>query len=180
MKESPNPKPYSVLERYTGIMSYSGVLKNEYFNNIAAIIRVPFRSVAWREEHAQFPFWPRIKQLDKLKSPQLFNDDKQAFIDEFMLFLADLTQTDPRLTYTTEDLAWFLHTMSSDHALAIASLLFAWFSAPDEMLTPADMAECTGMAASTWRNKAAAGEVPGAIKKGKQWLIPAHASQSRG
>lgn len=30
----------------------------------------------------------------------------------------------------------------------------------------------TGIAASTWRNRCAAGKVPGAIKKGKTWLIP--------
>ncbi len=42
-----------------------------------------------------------------------------------------------------------------------------------DWLTPAEIAAATGTAESTWRNKAAAGEVPGAVKKGKQWLIPA-------
>lgn len=38
-------------------------------------------------------------------------------------------------------------------------------------VTCAQAAQITGEAASTWRNRCAAGEVP-AIKKGKTWLIP--------
>lgn len=39
-------------------------------------------------------------------------------------------------------------------------------------LTPQEVAAATGTSDSQWRNKAAAGEIPGAIKKGKQWLLP--------
>lgn len=46
----------------------------------------------------------------------------------------------------------------------------AWLNA--NFLTPDEIAGMTGMAASTWRNKAARGEITGAVKKGKQWLIP--------
>jgi hypothetical protein len=44
--------------------------------------------------------------------------------------------------------------------------------------TPDELAKHTPIAASTWRNRAAAGQIPGAIKKGKTWLIPnpAHAN----
>jgi hypothetical protein len=42
----------------------------------------------------------------------------------------------------------------------------------ENYLTPDEIAERTGDAASGWRNKAAAGKIAGAIKKGKQWLIP--------
>lgn len=44
--------------------------------------------------------------------------------------------------------------------------------APDALLTPAEAEERTNWAASSWRNWAAAGRLPGAFKKGKQWLIP--------
>lgn len=40
------------------------------------------------------------------------------------------------------------------------------------VLTPAEAAELTNTHESGWRNRAAAGEIPGAFKKGKQWLIP--------
>lgn len=39
-------------------------------------------------------------------------------------------------------------------------------------LTPEEAAAESGLAAGTWRWRAGRGEVPGAIKKGKQWLIP--------
>ena len=43
---------------------------------------------------------------------------------------------------------------------------------PDSLLTPAEAAVLFGGAESSWRNRAASGEIPGAFKKGKQWLIP--------
>jgi len=39
-------------------------------------------------------------------------------------------------------------------------------------LTPYEIAILTDTNESTWRNKAARGELRGAVKKGKQWLIP--------
>lgn len=47
----------------------------------------------------------------------------------------------------------------------------------DSLLTPAEAAELFGGAESSWRNRAASGEIPGAFKKGKQWLIPKTAVQ---
>jgi hypothetical protein len=52
-----------------------------------------------------------------------------------------------------------------DEALARVDELFGY-------LTPYEIAMGTDTAESTWRNKAARGELRGAIKKGKQWLIP--------
>ncbi len=43
---------------------------------------------------------------------------------------------------------------------------------PRQYVTPNEAAAFTGTAESSWRNRAAAGEIPGAVKKGKQWLIP--------
>lgn len=45
-------------------------------------------------------------------------------------------------------------------------------SSTESWLTPQEVAEATGTSDSQWRNKAAAGDIPGAIKKGKQWLLP--------
>lgn len=41
-----------------------------------------------------------------------------------------------------------------------------------DFVTPGEAAVLTGTAESGWRNRAAAGKIPGAVKKGKQWLIP--------
>jgi hypothetical protein len=45
----------------------------------------------------------------------------------------------------------------------------------NKWLTPAEAAALTGTSESSWRNRCAAGQVEGAFKKGKQWIIP-HAS----
>lgn len=153
-------------------MKYSHILKNPHFNNIAAIIRVPFLSQSWRDEHNQVPFWTLLDELNDIKTEPFFNTNRNEFTQCFLSFLVTLTTEDPRLSYTEDDLNWFIETMDGEHALPVISLLFAWFSAPDTLLTPAEVAAATGTHESTWRNRCARGEIPGAFKKGKQWLIP--------
>lgn len=161
-------------------MKYSDILRNEHFNNLAAIIRVPFLSKTWKAEHPEVPFWTRLDNLTEVKTEQLFATNRQEFVKRFVAFLAELTQADPRLAYTEADLAWFVEQMDGANALVLVSLLFAWFSAPDELLTPAEVAAITDTGESTWRNKAAGGEIPGAVKKGKQWLLPRSVLRGQG
>jgi len=47
-----------------------------------------------------------------------------------------------------------------------------YLGAAGHFWTPVEAARITGTAESGWRNRAAAGELPGAMKRGKQWLIP--------
>lgn len=47
-------------------------------------------------------------------------------------------------------------------------------------LTPIEAAALSGAAESTLRNKAAAGAIPGAVKKGKQWLLPVRTLKAMG
>lgn len=57
----------------------------------------------------------------------------------------------------------------------------AYYTAFDATeLTPAQVAEITRTNESTWRNKAAAGDVPGAHKEGKQWLLPRAVLRAQG
>ena len=56
--------------------------------------------------------------------------------------------------------------------IATAEAFVACALIPRQYATPSEAAAFTGTAESTWRNRAAAGEIPGAVKKGKQWLIP--------
>lgn len=60
---------------------------------------------------------------------------------------------------------------NSEEIADMAVLIAGWAPVAD-YLTPAEAAQATGTSESHWRNKAAAGKVPGAIKKGKQWLLP--------
>jgi hypothetical protein len=51
-------------------------------------------------------------------------------------------------------------------------MMLAYACASERFVTPAQVAAQTNTSESLWRNRAAAGSIPGAIKAGKQWLLP--------
>jgi len=159
-------------------MKYRDVLRNEHFNNLAANIRVPLLSPGWRKRHPHVP----LLALEERFSAAVFSDvwNRGEVLTAFVNLITAITLADERLHYTKEDMSWFVNVLENDNAQAILALFCAWYSAPDTFFTPAEVAEKTGTAESTWRNKAAAGEIPGAIKKGKQWLLPQTALRSQG
>lgn len=158
-------------------MRFSDILANPHFNNLAAIIRVPFQSQGWKQQRsATVRFWTLIKELDDARAEPF---DKARWLVALSRLLVAITGADPTLSYTTDDLEWLVAQMDGAYAATVASMFMASFSAPDEMLTPAEIAAATGTAESSWRNKAAAGEIPGALKKGKQWLLPRSVVLSR-
>ena len=152
-------------------MNYSDILHNPHFNNLASIVRVPFWSKDWKEQHARVPFWTLIDNLKKV-TPLDPAWNKTEVMVALTKLLVSLTEADERLSYTEEDLAWLVETLDSDNHKTIIMLWMAWFSASDTMLTPVEIAEKTGTSESQWRNKAAAGEFPGAVKSGGTWQIP--------
>lgn len=111
-------------------MTYSDVLRNEHFNNLATLIRIPFLSSDWKRKHPKVAFWSRIADLNKIKTSQHFARNRAEFVAQFCAMLGELTTSDPDLIYTTADLDWFIAAMDRPDALAVASLLFAYFSAP--------------------------------------------------
>jgi hypothetical protein len=106
--------------------------------------------------------------------------DRYEYTQLFIRILKDIKLADDRLRYTKEDIQWVAEAMEQEQALVIMSMLFASAHAEDQYLTPPEIAAMTGKSESNWRNKAAAGEFPGAQKKGKVWLIPLSVLQSRG
>lgn len=58
--------------------------------------------------------------------------------------------------------------------------LFLKDGSAESWMTPKEVAEATGTSDSQWRNKAAAGQIPGAVKKGKQWLLPRSMLRAQG
>lgn len=58
--------------------------------------------------------------------------------------------------------------------------LFLKDGSAESWMTPQEVAEATSTSDSQWRNKAAAGEIPGAVKKGKQWLLPRSVLRAQG
>jgi len=161
-------------------MKYADVLQNDHFNNLAAIFRVAFRSNYWRSKHAHVPVFTLLESFYDVSSAEIFNSSEVLIT--FTSTITAIVSADSDLFYTTDDMDWFVSVLSGDpsEARAILAMFMAFYSSPDEVLTPAEVANQTGTAESTWRNKAAAGEIPGAIKLGKQWLLPVRILKMRG
>lgn len=153
-------------------MKYGELFHNIHFVTFAALLQKCWR-IEWRKAHPEVPFWILMDDL----ATDVFRDmaiDKKVVAQDFSSILLVCAEADSEFRYIEEDMRWFLETLDrpAGEAKAILSLLLATASAPDIYLTPTELALMTGTAESGWRNKAAAGEIPGAIKKGKQWLLP--------
>lgn len=142
-------------------MKYSDILANEHFQNMATAIRVIHFG------DAQADFVAALNMLKDATYPYIEADWLARFVD-LQLALAEKHDS----TFTTGNIAWLTERLQDERPDAFVALFLAYATAPDEFLTPAEIAKQTGTAESGWRNKAAAGQLPGSIKKGKQWLIP--------
>lgn len=105
---------------------------------------------------------------------------------EYMLYVevpadvAEITARDILFTGVKSSMAQRLNQLSHfKHAELIWRLPTFYEMAEPTMLTPAEIAVKTGTSESSWRNRAAAGKIPGAFKKGKQWLIPYEYSRAQ-
>jgi hypothetical protein len=155
--------------------NFSEILKDEHFNNLANLARSVFRSAYWKRSHAKVPFWTLWNDLDKVTPVSGGNSEWniEQVLSAFADLLTAIVEADSTKSYSTEDIAWLVSVLDDkDLRKVTISLWKAYASAPASLVTPAEAAELTGTSESGWRNRAAAGDVPGAFKKGKQWLIP--------
>ena len=82
---------------------------------------------------------------------------------------------------TSLDVQWGGHETAEGWEPNEAPAQFEWaVDLGQAAMTPAEVAAATGTNESTWRYKIGRGEVPGAVKKGKQWLIPRAWLRSQG
>lgn len=152
-------------------MKFSEIVNHPSFQNIAAALRVPFRSTAWRDEHPHVAFWTLCNALVDLPGAIQHPDWLSRWTD----LQVALAEADADLALAEADVTWLLSWLEHEpasEATAVVTLLYAYASAPDEMMTTAEIAAATATAESGWRNNAAAGNLPAAAKRGKQWLIP--------
>jgi hypothetical protein len=159
-------------------MKFSDFLSDQHFNNLAAIVRVAATSEQWRKNHADVPFWTLQETFSDLV---FLPANGQEILVAFSDLVVTLVTADQRLFYTEADMKWFVSILDLDVAprTAVLSLFCAWMVSPTVYLTPAEAASKYKLAESTWRNLAASGRIPGAIKKGKQWLLPEPIVRSR-
>lgn len=152
---------------------FSEVLENPHFNQFVTLLRRAM-SQHWRMRHPEVPSvrgaveYRLMKLAKSLDAPAI----KQDFLAEWVRLFSSTVEADPRLFYRPEDVTWLVEVLDSEYAAVIMSMLFAAVSSKQDYVTPAQVAEATGTHESGWRNKAAAGALIGAVKYGKQWLIP--------
>lgn len=162
------------------MVKYREILQNPHFLNLALVIRAGF-GLGWRRQHADVPFWTLLNSVAALVFVDAVPLDRTKTLSALVDLLVAMTSADARLGYDREDIEWLVSVLD-DRELAqpVLGLLLAYGSAAPDLLTPAEVAGLAGGGESTWRARAASGEFPGAVKKGKTWLIPRESLLARG
>jgi hypothetical protein len=149
------------------MMTLVSIVRDPNFVRVAAILRVPLRSAAWRSDH-QINFWPLFDTFDRTTASAGF--DRNDVLGAFGDLMRAIASADERLAYTEDDIAWFLGVLDGEYPQTTIAMLKAFAAASDVMVTADELASITGDGRSTWRLRAQ--RIPGALVKGKTWLFP--------
>lgn len=154
------------------IDSLGALTHNTHFLRLVALLSVP-QAAGWRVAHPAIPpVRNTLNRLMKLRKSLPSASIRDDFFGELTSLLQTLVEADEALNYSTEDMDWILESISSEDAPLIFSLLFAYASCPVHWYSAEQVSQFTGNAPSTWRNRAAAGEIIGAKIVAKTWLFP--------
>lgn len=153
--------------------NFTDILTNPNFQRLAACLRVATRP-EWLQTHPSSKFGFHFNNFVRL-SHTAHPDLRSDLIAAYSGMTVSIVAVDINLSryLTPAVLEWFVALLDGERQVAATtlSMLLAVVSMEDTLLTPAEAAE-SGMSESYWRNACAAGDVPGAQKRGKQWLIP--------
>lgn len=154
------------------VTEFIEVMQRNEFQKLAAFMRIA-TATEWQQSHPESKFawhYNRFVRFVKSSHPDLKDD----IIGEFAGMVSSAIESDIRLAsyYTTDVFQWFIDVLSAKNTSTVLMMCLAVASCADNMLTPVECAERIGKAESTFRNRANNGDIAGALKKGKQWLIP--------
>ena len=155
-------------------MRFMDILDNQSFQALCIPIRVAFHAHNWQAQHAGVPVWTledQLARLTQIYGVQANQVTQRAYLDALMKMLKKIGDADGRLRVQSEDVTEYIRLLNT-YGSVVASMFLAYSISPSDFVTPAQVAEFTGDAESTWRNRAARHEIPGARKAGKQWLLP--------
>lgn len=138
--------------------------ENAHFQVRAQRLLLPTLAAAYHEERE-----PLLLKLDaRIGAGEHTDTRRYMWVVQNGEIVAEFNDCGPALQW-----AWAAGYRRADEEVSTLDMLVAPIAVGGgEWLTPAEAAAITGTSASGWRNRAAAGKLPGAFKKGKQWLIP--------
>lgn len=142
------------------------VVHDVHFVRLAAILRFPFKHY-YPSRHG--PWVDRVREFET----GIRLGDRTKILAAIAAITPELSTISPRLQFHSDDITWLVGVMdrNTEWWTTVLSMLLAVASATDKYYSPAELAQVTSTAESTWRLYAADGTVPGAVKKGKQWLL---------
>lgn len=154
------------------------ITQNDHFIHWASLIRQGYW-LGWTQHHTA-PFWTLVKSLSSVIFVDAKKFNKTEILSRFVDLIVTMKEADTEIWWRDSDMNWFVEVLDSEDAKVTLAMLMAYSSAPDDYFTPAEVAEATATENSGWRKKCGDGEIPGAVKKGKQWLIPGSYLRLRG
>lgn len=155
-------------------MKFMDILENRSFRALCIPIRVAFCSSHWRDQHPGVPFWTLedgLAKITKIYNTQSDAATQRAYLEALNKLLTAISKADQRLLVQADDVAEYTRLLN-EYGSVVAGMFLGYSAAMHTFVTPAQVASFTGDAESTWRNRAARHEIPGARKAGKQWLLP--------
>lgn len=150
-------------------MRFSDIIEDVNFRAICVPIRVALHAPNWRKRHSNVNVWGLYNTLEH--ATEKYAQQMEAYVPALTKLLNAIGKASPQLIISTETFAGYLRLID-DYGAVVPPMMLAYASAPDRFATPVQVADATHSSESLWRNRAAAGEIPGAIKAGKQWLLP--------
>ena len=109
-------------------MNFTDTINHPSFQNIAATLRVPFRSTAWRDAHPAIPFWTLWNDLVNLPGHNQHPD----WLGRWTALQSALAEADADLVLSTTDVTWLLSWLEHEpaaEATAVVAMLYAYASA---------------------------------------------------
>lgn len=159
------------------------ITTNQHLNNLISALLVATQSIQWQHEHQEQ--WPEgtaarfLEDFDRLVGAGGAGESsRSSAIEVLQTTLNQIRAADPELkSCRAVDLDW-LGTLSQAETEVIDQVLATFWGClhpMDEELTPQEalnaMAEHQ-RDRSVMNRRLRAGLVPGAVKRGRQWLIP--------
>lgn len=108
------------------------IIREPGFVRVAALIRVPFTSMAWRQAHPEVPFWTLLRAFDHAtkQDDTRRGIDREAALASFVDLMLPIASADDRLRYSVDDVNWFVSVLESPDAATTLAMLKAYASAP--------------------------------------------------